>query len=481
MNPNRTLLVFALVFPLLVGSVTAQDDDKKTLTVTTDSDTAKEHFWQGIHDVENVFFNRATSHFAAAVAADPDFALAQFMHDVYVAGPSTSERVETLKGSIDDIASASTAELLFATGVLEQVQGNNANALALFAATADLVPDDPHVAYLHSALVGAGGSPERIASLRKMTERFPEIAGTYNTLGYALFAAGDESGGRAAIAKYMELEPNHPNSHDSYAELLQFSGMFSQAAKHYQRAIDLDEDYFAGYTGLSEALLLAGDANGARKVLAEARKHAPNATALANLTRSEANTYFMEGNGEKGLSTLKEATTALANANSTGTRAQTHRELAVAEAMYGDKSMIATHISRATELQSQNVTNHAWEAIAYGIAGDVDAARKATRAFDDATRGNNFTMTLDGLVLLVSGEHAAAEKTLMESGLNNPWATAFMVRCQKEMGNKAEAVSLERDIMANTQFTANNFGYTLSRLTLMEHGTGHVRAGMEQD
>src|SRR6266540_2436196 len=37
----------------------------------------------------------------------------------------------------------------------------------------------------------------------------------------------------------MELAPDHPNAHDSYAELLQWSGRLTEAQAHYTRAAQL--------------------------------------------------------------------------------------------------------------------------------------------------------------------------------------------------------------------------------------------------
>lgn len=113
--------------------------------------------------------------------------------------------------------------------------------------------------------------------------------------------------------------------------------------------------------------------------------------------------------------------------------AQAHRELAVAEALVGDKTKIAGHISRAVELQSGNSGNHAWAAIAYAIAGNVDAARSATKSFDEASNGGNFTQTLNGVVLVAAGEYKSAEKVLIESGMDDDWANVFLVRCERAL------------------------------------------------
>ena len=476
------LAALVLCLPLVTSQASAQK-----LTLTTESEDAKQHFEMGMNDVDNVFFSRAAEHFAAAMEADPELAIAHSMHAWIAPGLSLDEREQRMDSALGDIAKASTPELLFASAVRRWIDDDEEGARALFAATAGLVPDDPHVAYWHALLVGESGSAERIAALEDVTERFPDLAAAFNVLAYAQWAAGDEAGARRSVARYAELLPDHPNSHDSVADILQFSGLFAQAVQSYERAISIDADYFDGYIGLAEARLLAGDANGARAALDEGREHAPSDGERAAVTRYEANSYFFEGDGAMGLSTLKEAAAALEATNNmglaafgeTGRGAQAHRELAVAEALFGSAENIPTHIAKATELSAGNADNHSWAALAYGVAGNADAAREAVRAYDEATDGADFTQTLDGMVQLVSGRHAEAEKLLLESGLDDDWARAFMARCQHETGNAAEALALERELHADHQFNVGNFSYTLSRLTLAENGAGRVRSGLD--
>lgn len=467
------LAALVLCLPLVTSQASAQK-----LTLTTESEDAKQHFEMGMNDADNVFFSRAAEHFAAAMEADPELAIAHSMHAWFAPGLSLDEREQRMDSALGDIAKASTPELLFASAVRRWIDDDQEGARALFAATAGLVPDDPHVAYWHAGLVGESGSAERIAALEDATARFPDLAAAFNILAYSQWDAGDEAGARRNVARYAELLPDHPNSHDSVAEIMQFSGLFAQAVQSYERAISIDADYFDGYTGLAEARLLAGDANGARAALDEGREHASSDGERAAVTRYKANTYFFEGDGPMGLSTLKEAAAALEATNNTGLTAQAHRELAVAEALFGSAENIPTHIAKATELSAGNAT-HAWAALAYGVAGNADAAREAVRAYDEATDGADFTQTLDGMVQLVSGQHAEAEKLLLESGLDDDWALSFMARCQHETGNAAEALALERELHADHEFTAGNFGYTLSRLTLDENGAGRVRSGLD--
>lgn len=459
---------------LLVSSygsmhVVAQDAyEKAVLQVTTDSEEAEAHFWKGVFDADNIFFSRAAMHFEQAIALDESFAMARFMHAINVPGLNQAQRQEKMAEALTSLTTASTGELLWATAIREQFDGNTSEARALWEAASNMMPDDPHIAFYAAGITGAGGSTERVAALQHVTDKFPDYAAAANILAYQLWNAGDEAGAREAVKKYMKLVPEHPNSHDSYAEIFQFSGMFSAAIAHYGVAIRLDESYFAGYTGLAEAYALAGETDKAREFLIQAKPFAPTTAGRNNLVRAEANIYFLEGNVKKGIEVLKTAASQFQADENSGLAAQAHRELAVAEAILGNRDQVQAHLDKALEFQDVNAAQHSWSAVAYGLSGDADAAEKSASAFEEAVSGgaNNFVHTLKGLALLVAGNPQEAEAELIRSGLQDPWSNAFMAWCQKEMDHEAEAEGFERSVMADNQFTALNVGFSLARLSL---------------
>ena len=458
-----------LVFSYGSMHVVAQDAyEKAVLQVTTDSEEAEAHFWKGVFDADNVFFSRAASHFEQAIALDESFAMARFMHARWVPGLNQAQRQEKMTEVLASLTTASTGELLVATAIREQFDGNTSEARALYEAASNMMPDDPRIAVGAALTTGAGGSPERTAALQQVTETFPDYAAAHNTLAYQLWFTGDEAGAREAVKEYMKLVPEHPNSHDSYAELFQFSGMFSEAVAHYSIAVKLDENYFQGYFGLAEAHALAGETDKAREYLMRAKPFAPTAAGRNNLIRAEANIYFLEGNIEKGIEVLKTAARQFEADENSGLAAQAHRELAVAEAISGNRDYVQAHLDKALEFQDVNAAQHSWSAVAYGLSGNADAAEKSASAFEEAVSGgaNNFVHTLKGLALLVAGNPQKAEDELIRSGLQDPWSNAFMAWCQKEMDHEAEAEGFERNIMADNQFTALNVGFSLARLSL---------------
>jgi tetratricopeptide (TPR) repeat protein len=51
--------------------------------------------------------------------------------------------------------------------------------------------------------------------------------------------------------KYTQLIPNDPNPHDSYAELLLKIGKFDESITNYQKALAVDPNFVASYSGLA--------------------------------------------------------------------------------------------------------------------------------------------------------------------------------------------------------------------------------------
>ncbi len=455
----------ALVGPTAQRALAQDYPGEAVLKVTTDSEQAEAHFWMGLDDVENVFLSRSAMHFEQALELDPDFGMAQFMHARFAPGLVRAERLEKMADALGVLANASAGELIVATAMREQFAGNASEARVLYDAAANMMPDDPHVAFYRAGFTGAGGSPERLVALMNAREEHPTFAASANTLAYLQWNMGDEAGARENVALYVELAPSHPNSHDSYAELFQFSGMQQEAITHYSMALELDETYTAGYTGLAEVYMLAGDGDKAREYLEQAAPHVTPGATANNLLRAKANTYLMEGDTRRGLETLKAAAQKFEEDDNRGLAAQAHRELAVAEALFGDASLVHGHLERALEFQDANAAQHAWASIAHGLLGHARPAASSARAFEEATGPSNpFAATLDGYAMLVGGDAEGARRTLVKSGLQGPWSKAFMALAEKELGNEDEASRWEQAVMNHNQHTAFNLGVAFARL-----------------
>ncbi|NNG16943.1 MAG: tetratricopeptide repeat protein, partial [Gemmatimonadales bacterium] len=271
------LAAIALVFSsgIALAQQTLESPAAAKLEVTSASEEANKHFWAGVHDADNIFFARAATHFEKALEADPKFGLARVFHGRNAVGLSQAQRLEQINQGISELSGATTGELLTALGMREWTAGNPKEAMALFGTASKMMPGDPHLALYKAFVTGGATNPERgIAATRAVTERFPEFAAAWNILGYQLYNSGNQAGGLAAIRKYAELAGDHPNPHDSYAELLQWSGRYDAAMKHYHRATELDPTFDQGYMGMAEVAQMKGEGKHAREHLAKAIEHA---------------------------------------------------------------------------------------------------------------------------------------------------------------------------------------------------------------
>ena len=134
--------------------------------------------------------------------------------------------------------------------------------------------------------------------------------------------------------------------------------------------------------------------------------------------------------------------------------------------MYGEPGRVQQYLDKAVAVQGENVGHHAWSALAYGMAGDKEATRKAADAIEEADGGSALVNTFDGLALLVAGDHEAAGAALTRSGLQSPMSRALMAWCQKEMGHEAEARNFAESVLNDSQFVVNDLNFTFARLIL---------------
>ena len=121
--------------------------------------------------------------------------------------------------------------------------------------------------------------------LESTLEFAPNSARVHANLGRVYLAAGDVARAKVALARALELEPDHVRAYDAHLQLgliAQQEGHYEDAMRHYRRAIDLNARPAGAYVNLASALQELGRVEEARRAL-EAALVADPSLAIAHL------------------------------------------------------------------------------------------------------------------------------------------------------------------------------------------------------
>lgn len=443
-----TSLTVAAAIPI---GAQVQQSARKIEPATTSAE-ARAAFLTALDAANNIFPLRARTVAAQAIAADPSFGLARVLWAAASPEMPATQRTAELDRGVADAARASVGELLFAAAIRSNVAGRTAEAHTIAGAATALVPDDPNVAYFYAQTSPAAELRE---ALRDVTKRFAEFAPPYNVLAYQLYAAGDSAGALQTIQMYMRLASAQPNPHDSYAELLQFSGRLPEALAHYEAAARLDSAYDQAYAGMGEVHLLMGHGDQSRAAYAVAIARAPTAIARINSTGARALTFVADGKPKDAIRELSSLAMSAEQQNLKPQAAATYRAMALIEAVFGDRNAVAGNLAKAAALGGAEVPAQLRIAgIVYALTGDIANARAAAAKFRDANVSGtaaqqNASHELDAIVAAADKDLATAQAELAKAGPSPTLGRAVVAEALKKAGRKSEAESL-RALSAKT-------------------------------
>jgi tetratricopeptide (TPR) repeat protein len=455
---------------VLAQQVTVESPAALSLRVTTASEEAGRQFWAGLADARNIFFSRATTHFDRAIALDSTLGLARVVRAAIVPGLTATQRQAEVERGLATMRSASTGELLTALAFREFVAGNARQSHALFETASKLLPGDPNLAfYAAQSTMSAEGPGRRVEAVRAATEKFPDDAPSYNTLAYMLWQTGDHDGAFTAVRRYVALVPDQPNSHDSYAELLQWDGRHSEAMMHYGRAVELDSTFVEANMGMAEVLQLTARGQEARRQIRQAIARAPSPQTGLSYTRALAHSFLLDGMLKEAMEQLAiVAREAQAN-DRKSLAAQTHREMAVADAMLGQGRTIAAHLATAAELGGADVPQQLIAtAVAHGSAGDITTARAAAEKLATVAQSDSqyvtASRTVNAIILLRENKPQEAQRQLSEAKADDPLVRALLAESYRASGNTADSRTLRSQVINDPQFDLIDAHATIARV-----------------
>lgn len=218
------------------------------MPVTTTSDAARVHFVQGVGALFHVDNARALVHFDAALAADPDFALAH----MYRAATTSAGRDEHMRQATTHAAKASEAERQQIEAYAAGLRGDRDRERTLLVALATRFPNDPvPMAIVANTEMSQGRSAEAVAAARRALAADPSFAPAYNTIGYAEMAQGNTAAAEKAFRDYIRLAPDEANPYDSMGEFYLNQGKLAEAEAQYKMALTKDPAFTNARTMLA--------------------------------------------------------------------------------------------------------------------------------------------------------------------------------------------------------------------------------------
>ena len=293
---------FALTPPS--SRVEAQAAATGKIAITTSSPEARDLYLKGRDLAEKLRATDGRRFYEQAIAKDADFALAH-VGLANTAG-TTKEFIDATTRAAALAGRVSEGEKHMVLGLDAAMKGNVAEVLAHYKELVRLFPDDERAhTLLGNLYFGRQEYDAAVKEFVRATAINPAFSQPYNQLGYAYRFLDKLDDAEVAFKKYVELIPDDPNPHDSYAELLMKRGRFAESIKAYEKALSLDANFVASYVGIGNNYLCEGRTDQARTAFARIAAVARNTgeRRLAHFWTAAA--YVHDGATDKALGELR--------------------------------------------------------------------------------------------------------------------------------------------------------------------------------
>lgn len=419
------------------------------LEPTTTSAAARTEFQSALWQLQHAYPARAIAHLERALALDPQFGLAQIFHGGLKPGLAPAERQAELARGLGAMSGAPAGEMTVALAWREQWSGRAPNSVPLMAAAASLLPGDGQVAWWHYQRQAPGMEPaQRFEALRAAIKRYPDFPVSYRTLGYLLFRTGDRPGGLSMMREYVRIDPNHPNTHASLAELYHFAGQRDDAAREFGRAMEIDSTW-SGRAYMADSRLVAGDTRSARRLWEEAIARSLSPVDSVDHRHTLALVSYLEGDAAGALRQLGDLARQAESRRFTASATMIHQRMAVLEAVGGNGAAAAEHLTKAGALSGENTAaQHAHTTLVYAVLKQLDRARSSAANYSAVTSwpANLFRHTLEGFIALQGGDAAAAVTHLKQSEPIDVLSRQLLGEAIQQ-SNAAEAQVLRQEVL----------------------------------
>ncbi len=302
---------------------------KDKLPVTTSSAEARKFFERAMRRYEDYRLAAALEDLRLATKTDPKFAQAYILIARLSRDPSEQE---TAREQAKQFAStASPAEQLLVRWLSNAQENNFIPAIAAMNDLLEKYPDDQRLQFMAGDwLNGQKRYEQAITVLEHALKLNPNYPAALNDVGYAYAYDRNFTKAFAAMDRYVALEPDEPNAHDSYGEILRMAGKLDAALTQYRLSIRIDPD-FGSEIGVADTYALMGREQDARDEYERAEVFASNSYDKIFFELQSAVTWIRESNRKQAEKALLQVAHHAQAAGLVRLEAEPHRILAMYE------------------------------------------------------------------------------------------------------------------------------------------------------
>jgi tetratricopeptide (TPR) repeat protein len=421
------------------------------MEVTSSSLKARDLYERAMADYESYYLERANVGWRAAIAADPNLALAHIWLSFNSQNPQESAAARaTAKGLASKVTPGERLMIQWIANVEEN------NFLAGIAAMNDLLemyPKDKRVMYLAGNWMMGERDYERAArQFEKALAIDKNYAPALNDLGYAYAHQHQFDKAFATMERQIAVRPNQPNPQDSYAEILRMSGNFEAALEHYRASLAIDPQFSFSMLGVADTYALMGDETRARVEYDKAIAGAKNDGERIEFTLQRSQSWVREGNFAEADKAFNAASTGAHALGLDVMEAQAHRMMAMYQT---DDATALQHLESAedslshqaeiaaSEKEEERARILRYRAVRAAHAGNQELAQKSLSHLEAMANGGHSSMIqaeyhgAAGTLLMDKQKYAEAIPHL-EEDRNNPYSMELLSRACAEAGTSDE-------------------------------------------
>jgi tetratricopeptide (TPR) repeat protein len=295
MTKNLAVVTLGLCLAAPLYAHHGKKVESGTLPVTTSSAKARELYQKGMADYENLYLERCSDDWRAAVKEDPTLAVAW----AWIAFNSWNpEEVSTARAKAKELAPKLTpGEQLMIAWIVKVQEGDFLGGITAMNDMLEFYPKDKHLLYLAANwLMGENGRDQAQHLLQKALAIDKNFPAALNDLAYVEARNRQFDKAFTAMDRYVALLPKEPNPQDSYGELLRMAGNFEGSLTHYRAALKIDPDFVTSQLGLGDTYALMGNQEQARIEYDKAIRFAPNEADRLTYSMQKAMTFVRDGN-----------------------------------------------------------------------------------------------------------------------------------------------------------------------------------------